>query len=140
MVNLVLVAFVAIAAVALLVFVVARVVGARRQQASTGRVGMAVTILPGNSLGWWSAGLAIGFVGALLAVTTIPGHDLLDAGSDQALATVLKIVLVSMAGVSFVAGLLSLIRRKESSVLVLAGMLVTLWLGLIGLVAHLFME
>ena len=80
------------------------------------------------------------FVLALVAVTAVPGHDLLGADSNQALALALKIIFICMSGVSFVAGLISLIKRKEASVLVLVGMLMTLWLGLIGMVGHLFME
>jgi hypothetical protein len=140
MVNPVLVAFVVIAVAAFAVFVVARVVGARRQQVSTGHGVMTISILPGSSLGWWSVGLAIAFVLALVAVTVLPGDDLLDADSNQALALVLKIIFIVVSGASFVAGLVSLIRRKESSVLVLVGMLITLWLGLITMVGHLFME
>ena len=84
--------------------------------------------------------MAIAFVLALVAVTVLPGDDLLDADSNQALALVLKMILIGISGASFVAGLVSLIKRKESSVLVLVGMLITLWLGLITMVAHLFME
>ncbi len=140
MVNPVLFAFVAAAVAALLIFVVARVVGARRQQVSTGYGVMTIGIVPRSSLGRWSVGLAIAFVVALFAVTALPGDDLLDAESNLALATVLKIVLIAISGASFVAGLISLIKRKEASVLVLVGMLMTLWLGLIGMVGHLFME
>jgi hypothetical protein len=139
-VNPVLVAFVCMAIAALLVFVVVRVAGARRRQASTGRGEMTISVIPRSSLGWWSVGLAITFVLALVAVTALPGDDLLDAESNQALALVLKIFFIVVSGVSFVAGLVGLIRRKESSVLVLLGMLITLWLGLIGMVGHLFME
>jgi hypothetical protein len=139
-VNPVLVAFLVVAIAAILVFVVARVVGARRQQVSTGHGVMTIGIIPRSPLGWWSVGLAIAFFLALVTVTVLPGDDLLDAESNLALATVLKIVLIAVSGASFVAGLISLIRRKESSVLVLVGMLMTLWLGLIGMVGHLFME
>jgi hypothetical protein len=107
---------------------------------STGHGVMTIGIIPRSSLGWWSVGLAIAFFLALVTVTVLPGEDLLDAESNLALATVLKIVLIAVSGASFVAGLISLIRRKESSVLVLVGMLMTLWLGLIGMVGHLFME
>jgi|GEM_PF-2154351 len=140
MVNPVLFAFVAAAVAALLIFVVARVVGARRQQVSTGHGVMTIGIVPQSSLGRWSVGLAIAFFLALVTVTALPGDDLLDAESNLALATVLKIILIAISGASFVAGLVSLIMRKESSVLVLVGMLTTLWLGLIGMVGHLFME
>lgn len=138
--NPVLIAFVAVAVAALLLFVVARVVGARRQQVSTGRGEVAISVLPRSSLGRWSVGLAIAFVLALAAVTALPADDLLDADSNQALALVLKIIFIVVSGASFVAGLISVIRRKEASVLVMVGMLITLWLGLVTMVAHLFME
>ncbi len=140
MVNPVLVAFVAVAIAALLFFVVARVVGARRQQASTGRGEMAISVLPRSSLGRWSVGLAIVFILSLVAVQALPGDDLLDTESNRALAVVLIVLFIGISGASFVAGLISVIRRKESSVLVLVGMLITLWLGLITMVAHFFME
>ena len=140
MVNPVLFAFLVVAIAAFAVFVVARVVGARRQQVSTGHGVMTIGIVPRSSLGWWSVGLAIAFFLALVTVTALPGDDLIDAESNLALATVLKIILIAISGASFVAGLVSLIKRKEPSVLVLVGMLMTLWLGLIGMVGHLFME
>ncbi|MBN2098915.1 MAG: hypothetical protein JW753_04880, partial [Dehalococcoidia bacterium] len=137
----VLVAFAAIAVAALLLFVIVRASGARRQQAPTGREEMAISLLPRSSLGKWSVGLAIAFFVALVAVTgLLLGDDLLDAESNQALALILKIILIGMSGTSFVAGLISLIKRKELSFLVLVGMLITLWLGLISMVGHLFME
>ena len=140
MVNPALIALAVVAVAAFAVFVVVRVASGRGHEASAGRGGMAISILPGSSLGWWSVGLAIAFVLALVAVTALPGNDLLDAESNQALALVLKIIFIVVSGASFLAGLVGLIRRKESSVLVLAGMLITLWLGLIGMVGHLFME
>jgi len=140
MVNPVLISFLVLAIAAFVVFVVIRVAGARRPQASTGRGEMVISIIPRSSPGRWSVGLAIAFVLALVAVTVLPGDDLLDTESNQALAVVLKVLLIGVSGASFVAGLVSLIKRKESSVLVLLGMLITLWLGLITVGAHLFME
>jgi hypothetical protein len=137
--NPVLVAFVVVVVLAFVVFVIARVATGRRQT-STGRGGMAISVLPGSSLGWWSVGLAVAFVLALVAVTMLPEDDLLDAESNQALASVLKVIFIVVSGASFVAGLVSLIKRKELSVLVMVGMLATLWLGLITMVAHFFME
>lgn len=128
-------------AAAFLVFAVVRGRGTRGQEASTGRGGMDISILPRSSLGWLSAGLAVAFLLVLVAVSGLSGgDDLIDSEGNQALALVLKIVLIAISGTSFAAGLASLIKRKESSVLVVAGMLITLWLGLITMVAHLFME
>jgi hypothetical protein len=101
---------------------------------------MGISILPRSSLGWWSVGLAVTFLLVFLAVSGQLGEDLLDSEGSQALALGLKIVLIAMSGISFAAGLVSIIKRKESSVLVVVGMLITLWMGLIAMVAHLFME
>jgi len=140
MVNPALIALALVAIAAFLVFVVARVAVARRQQASTGRGEIAIGVLPRSSLGRWSVGLAIAFILSLVAVQALPGDALSDTESNQALAVVLKIILIGVSGASFVAGLISVIKRKESSVLVLVGMLITLWMGLITMVAHFFME
>ena len=101
---------------------------------------MVISIIPRSSPGRWSVGLAMAFLLSLVAVQVLPSDDLLDTESNQALAVVLKVLLIGVSGASFVAGLVSLIKRKESSVLVLLGMLITLWLGLITVGAHLFME
>jgi hypothetical protein len=140
MVNPVLVGFLMFAIAAIVVFAVLRVRGARRQEASTARGGMAISILPRSSLGWWSVGLAVVFLLALIGVLVLPGDDLLDSKSNQAVSLVLKIVFIALSAVSFVAGLASIYKRKEPSVLVIVGMLITLWLGLITMVAHFFME
>lgn len=140
MVNPALIAFLVLVVVGLAILAVVGVAGARRRGASTGGGGMAVSLLPGSSVGWWSVGLAVAFVLALAAVRVVPGYDLLSADSNQALAVALKVIFICMSGASFVAGLVSLVRRKELSVLVLVGMLITLWLGLVTMVGHLFME
>jgi hypothetical protein len=140
MVNPAVVGFIVLAIAAFVVFAVVRVTGAHRREASAGRDGMGISILPRSSLGWWSVGLAVTFLLVFLAVSGQLGEDLLDSEGSQALALGLKIVLIAMSGISFAAGLVSIIKRKESSVLVVVGMLITLWMGLIAMVAHLFME
>ena len=115
--------------------------GARRRQVSTGRGGMAISILPRSSLGWWSVGLAIAFCLGSRCRDGAAWRRSARCGLQSELwLSVLKIVFIGVSGASFVAGLISVIKRKEPSVLVLAGMLITLWLGLIGMVGHLFME
>ncbi|MDM7999020.1 MAG: hypothetical protein QUS33_03220 [Dehalococcoidia bacterium] len=139
MVNVVLFAFIVLAVAAVIALVAIRTAIARRQ-APVGHSGFAVSILPASSLGWWSVGLAIALVLALAVVSVLPGDDPLDADSSPALALSLKIVFIVISVASLVAGLVSLVKRKELSVLVFMGMLVTLWMGLINMVAHLFME
>ncbi len=124
----------------LVVFAVVGVRSARRQEAPMRRSGMAISILPRSFLGWWSVSLGVAFLLALIGVSGLVGDDLLDSEGNQGLALVLKVVFIAMSGTSFAAGLISLIKRKEASVLVVAAMLITLWMGLIAMVAHLFME
>ncbi len=140
MVAPVLLGLLVVAVTAFVVFAVVRVTGARRHEASAGHSGTGTSILPQSPLGWWSVGLAMTFLGLLVAVSGQLGEDLLDSEGNQALALALKIVFIAMSGISFAAGLVSIIKRKESSVLVVVGMLITLWMGLIAMVAHLFME
>jgi len=140
MVSPVLVGLLVLALAVLVVFAVVGVRGAPRQEASVRPGWMGISFLPRSPLGWWSVGLAIAFLLARVAVSGTVGDDLLDSDGNQALALALKIVLVAVSGASFATGLVSLLKRKESSVLVVVGMLITLWMGLIVMTAHLFME
>ena len=140
MVTPVLIAFIVLVVAALAVFVVVRVKGVRSRQASTGLGSMAMSVLPRSSLGKWSVDLAMVLVLSLIAVQAWFGDVLSNMESNLALAFVLKIILIAVSGASFVAGLIGFVKRRGSSGFVLVGMLVTMWLGLITLVAHFFME
>jgi hypothetical protein len=48
------------------------------------------------------------------------------------LTVVLTIIIVGTSGADLVTGLISVIKRKERSVLVFLGMLITFWWGLVG--------
>lgn len=140
-INPALIAVVAGVIVAFFVFVIAKVVGAHRRQASTGREETPISVLPKTSLGKWSVGLAIAFILFLVfLLEVLTGFNPFAPGFNPVLAVVLKIVLVGISGAAFVTGLISVIKRKERSVLVFVGMAITLWLGLIGVVGSLFME
>jgi divalent metal cation (Fe/Co/Zn/Cd) transporter len=52
------------------------------------------------------------------------------------LTVVLTIIIVGISGADLVTGLISVIKRKERSVLVFLGMLITFWWGLVGAVGE----
>jgi hypothetical protein len=54
------------------------------------------------------------------------------------LTVVLTIILVGTSGADLVTGLISVIKRKERSVLVFLGMLITFWWGLVGALGQFF--
>ena len=111
--------------VALLVFVIPRVAGAHRRQASTERKETPISVLPKTSLGKWSVGLAIAFV--LFFYLMVVLTDSNPFGFNPVLTVVLKIIFAGMPGAVLVTGLASMIRRKERSVLVFVSMAVGLW-------------
>lgn len=138
-------AFFAVAAVvivAFLLFVISRVVGARRRQASTAREEIPITLLPKTSLGRWSLGLAIAsIVVFVVAAGLLNDRWGLDENGDlinPVLTVVLTIIIVAPSGATLVTGLISVIKRKERSVLVFLGMLITFWWGLIGAIGQFF--
>jgi hypothetical protein len=132
-------AFIAVAAVvivAFLLFVISRVVGARRRQASAAREEVPITLLPKTSLGRWSLGLAIAsIVVFVVAAGLLNDRWGLDENGDlinPVLTVVLTIIIVAPSGATLVTGLISVIKRKERSVLVFLGVLITFWWGLVG--------
>ena len=126
---------VAVVILAFFVFVIAKVVGAHRRQASAWRE-MHISILPKTSLGRWSLGLAIAFI-LLFFLAAGPLREQWGLNENEelvnpVLTVVLTIILVGIAGAALVTGLITVIKRKERSVLVFLGMLITFWWGLIG--------
>ena len=126
-INPALIAVVAVVIVAFLVFLIAKVVGAHRRQVSTERKETPISVLPKTSLGKWSVGLAIAFILFLVLVGTLTAGFTFSPGFNPVLAVVLKIILAGMPGAVFVTGLISMIERKERSVIVLVSMIVGLW-------------
>jgi len=124
--NPALIAVVAVVVAAFLVFVIAKVVGAHRRQASTKREDTPISVLPKTSLGRWSVGLAIAFILFFFLMVVLTGWTF-GPGFNPVLAVVLKIILAGMPGAVFVTGLISMIKRKERSVFVLVSMAVGLW-------------
>jgi len=129
-INPAIIALVAVVIAAFLVFVIAKVVGSHRRQASTERKEMIISVLPKTFLGKWSVGLTIVFmlffvlIGLLLDSL---GFDPFGSGTNTALAVFLKIIYVGLPGAVLATGLISMIKRKERSVLVLVSMVIGLW-------------
>lgn len=126
----------AVVIVAFLLFVIYRVVGARRRQASDAREEVPITLLPKTTLGRWSLGLAIAsIVVFVVAAGLLNDRWGLDENGDlinPVLTVVWTIIIVAPSGATLVTGLISVIKRKERSVLVFLGMLITFWWGLVG--------
>jgi hypothetical protein len=135
-INPVLIEAVAVVIVAFLLFVISRVVRTRRRQASTPREDVPINLLPKTSLGRWSLGLAIAsIVVFVVAAGLLNDRWGLDENGDlinPVLTVVLTIIIVAPSVATLVTGFISVIKRKERSVLVFLGMLITFWWGLVG--------
>jgi hypothetical protein len=89
---------------------------------------MRISILPKSLLGWWSVGLCVASIlfFALFVVILGPGPDY-----NMPLAYTLTVVLTGISVAAFVIGLLSIMKRKERSILVFVAMAIGLY-SLIG--------
>jgi len=123
---------VAVVILAFFVFVIAKVVGAHRRQASAWRE-MHISVLPKTTLGKWSVGLAIAFILSFLLAEVLYGHN---PDSNQVPGVILAIIFVGIGGAAFITGLISVIKQKERSILVFIAMAITFWWGLIGAVGY----
>jgi len=128
----------AVVIVALLLFLISRVVRAQRQQPSTPREEVPITLLPKTSLGRWSLGLAIAYI-VVFVVAAGPLREQWGLNESEELVNpvltiVLAIIIVGTSGAALVTGLVGAIKSKERSVLVFLGMLITFWWGLVGMV------
>ena len=128
-INPALITVVAVIVAVFLVFVIAKVVGSHRRQASTERKEMIISVLPKTFLGKWSVGLTIVFMlfFVLIGLLDSLGFDPFGSGTNTALAVFLKIIYVGLPGAVLATGLISMIKRKERSVLVLVSMVIGLW-------------
>ena len=84
---------------------------------------MRIGILPKTPLGWWSVGLCVATIlfFALFVVILGPGPDY-----NMPLAYTLTVVLTGISVAAFVIGLLSIMKRKERSILVFVAMAIGL--------------
>ena len=124
---------VAVVILAFFVFVIAKVVGAHRRQASAGREEMHISVLPKTTSGKWSVGLAIAFILSFLLAQVLYGHN---PDSNQVPGVVLAIIGVGIGGSAFIIGLISVMKHKERSILTFIAMAITFWWGLIGAVGY----
>jgi hypothetical protein len=124
-INPALIALVAVVIAAFLFFVIAKVAGAHRRQASTRREEMLISILPKTSLGIWSVGLTIAFILFFFLIGVLTGSD--PFGFNPILAVVFKIIFAGVPVAILVTGLISMIKRQERSIVVLVSMIVGLW-------------
>ncbi len=76
---------------------------------------MRISILPKSVLGWWSIGLVVASIVFMELFEAI-----LYSGPDytMALAVTLTFVLAAIGGAASVTGLISIIKRKQGSILV----------------------
>lgn len=85
---------------------------------------MRISILPKSLLGWWSVGLVVASVlfFVLSQVILGPGPDY-----NMALAYALTAILTGIAVAAVVTGLISIIKKKERSILVFVAMVIGLY-------------
>ena len=94
---------------------------------------MRITILPKSLLGWCSVGIGVASIPffALFEVILGPGPNY-----NMALADALTIVLAGIVVAALATGLISVIKRKERSIVVFVVMAISLF-SLIGLIGSL---
>ena len=93
-----------------------------------------ITILPKSVLGWWSVGLVVAaFVFGFSSEDIISPAGL--SNFPMALRVTLMFVFAAMGGAASVIGLLSIIKRKQGSVLVFVSIAIGLWLLIGGVVS-----
>ena len=101
---------------------------------------MHIGILPKTILGKWSANLAIAFIIALvvfIVLVEVPtDFNGPSAGFNPVVLIILETVAVGISVAAVITGLISMIRDKERSVLVILGVIITFWVGLIGAIGQ----
>ena len=123
--NPALIALIVVVVAAFLFFVIAKVVRVHRHQESAERHQTTLSVLPKTSLGIWSVGLTIAFILLFFLIGVLTGSD--PFGFNPILAVVFKIIFAGVPVAILVTGLISMIKRKERSIVVLVSMVVGLW-------------
>lgn len=99
-----------------------------------------IGMLPKTILGKWSASLAAAFIIALavfIVLVEIPtDFNGPSAGFNPVVLIILETVVVGTSVAAFITGLISMIKDKERSVLVILGIIITFWLGVIGAIGQ----
>ena len=123
--NPALIAVIVVVVAVFLFFVIAKVVGVRRRQESAERKEMTTSVLPKTSLGIWSVSLTTAFILLFFLIGALTGSD--PFGFNPILAVAFKITFAGVPVAILVTGLISMIKRKERSIVVLVSMVVGLW-------------
>jgi hypothetical protein len=96
-----------------------------------------ITILPKKYLGKWSIGLTAAFILLFALADVLFGFSEPGPESIPSSAITATICMAIVAGSAFITGLISIIKRKERSILVMFGMVISLWVGLLGAIGSL---
>jgi hypothetical protein len=123
--NPALIAVIVVVVAAFLFFIIAKAVGGHRRRESTERKEMTISILPKTSLGIWAVGLTMAFILLFFLIGVLTGFD--PFGFNPILAVVFKIIFAGAPTAILVTGLISMIKRKERSIVVFVSMVVGLW-------------
>ena len=99
-----------------------------------------LTLLPKTSSGKWSLSLAIVFVLGSILAQLLSDFKIFDKDFDQSIAIPVTLLLICLAAVIVIVGLIGTIKQKERSLLVILGVIINTWIGLIGTVGSIFME
>ena len=86
-----------------------------------------ISILPRSSPGRWSVGLAVASIVFFALSEVLTGFEVLGAGNTHALATALTVILAAISGGALAAGVISLTKSGERSVLVFLAVAVGLY-------------
>ena len=122
--NAALIAVIVVVVVSFLFFAIAKLVGLHHQE-SAERKEIPINVLPKTSLGIWSVGLTIAFILLFFLIGVLTGSD--PFGFNPILAVVFRIIFAGVPVAILVTGLISMIKRKERSIVVLVSMVIGLW-------------
>jgi hypothetical protein len=99
---------------------------------------LGMSFLPKSSLGKWSFILSMVFL-LIIVLSQIPtGFNGFDPGLNPTIFALLLALLIGLSVAGFVTGLVSIIKHKERSLLVIIGVIISFWIGLLGAVGYFF--
>jgi hypothetical protein len=97
-------------------------------------INVRISILPKSLLGWWSVGLVVAYL-----VFGFSSEDIISPAGLPNYSMALRVTLMfALAGISiaaFVTGLISIIKRKQGSILVFVSTAIGLFLGIESVIA-----
>ena len=102
---------------------------------------MNISLLPKTVLGRRSLTVAVAFLVVFIlfvVLTEVPtDFNGPPPGFNPVVLLILEIAVIGTSAGTFVTGLIGMIRKRERSVLVFIGVIVTFWLGIVGAVGQL---